>query len=280
VSALVLDGRPVARAIRGRLAQRVAVLRARGIAPCLAVVLVGDDPASLVYVGQKEKACREVGIESRVLRLPASSSAPAVLSAVEGLGADAAVHGIIVQQPLPGHLDASAAVGAVPPGKDVDGLHPYNAGRLMRSEPGFVSCTPRGVMALLEAYDIRVAGRTAVVVGRSTLVGRPMGMLLLAADATVAFCHSRTANLGEWTRRADVLVVAAGRPALVRPDMVRPGAAVVDVGISRIDGRLQGDVDPAVAEVAGALSPVPGGVGPLTVAMLLDNTVQAAEACS
>jgi methylenetetrahydrofolate dehydrogenase (NADP+)/methenyltetrahydrofolate cyclohydrolase len=276
----LLDGRPVSRALRARAAEQAAALRARGVAPCLAAVLVGDDPASQVYVANKERACAGAGIDSRVHRLPASTGMAELRAVVGGLAADPAVHGILVQQPLPPQLDTSAVVAAVPPEKDVDGLHPVNAGLLARGEPGIVPCTPLGVLELLRHYDVPVAGRHAVIVGRSNLVGRPLALLLLRHDATVTVCHSRTADLTAVCRTADILVAAVGRPGVIAPEMVRPGAAVVDVGINRTPAGLVGDVHPGVAGVAGALSPVPGGVGPLTVAMLLRNTVEAAAACS
>lgn len=277
MSARVLDGRPVARRVREGVAARVRALRGKGVVPCLAAVLVGDDPASQVYVGRKEQACRQVGIDSRVLRLPKETTMEELRRILAALAADPAVHGVLVQQPLPPQCDLAEVAMAVPPEKDVDGLHPYNAGRLLRGERGLLPCTPRGIMTLLRHYDIPVAGRSAVIVGRSMLVGRPLAALLLHADATVTLCHSRTPDLAHWTRQADILVVAVGRPGLIQPAMVRPGAAVVDVGITRCGDRLLGDVDPSVADVAGALSPVPGGVGPMTVAMLLENTVEAAE---
>lgn len=275
-----LDGRPVSQRLRARAAERAAGLRARGVVPCLAAVLVGDDPASQVYVGSKEKACAKAGIDSRVLRLPAATSMAQLARVLDELAADPAVHGVLVQQPLPPQIDTAAVVSAVPPAKDVDGLHPLNAGRLARGEPGLVPCTPAGVLELLQHYEVAVAGRNAVIVGRSLLVGRPLGLLLLTQDATVTVCHSKSRDLAAICRSADILVAAVGRPGLITAEMVRPGAAVVDVGINRAPGGLVGDVHPGVAEVAGALSPVPGGVGLLTVAMLLLNTVQAAAACS
>lgn len=276
----LLEGRPVSRALRAQAAERAAELRARGTVPCLAAVLVGDDPASHIYVGSKEKACARAGIDSRVLRLPAATTMAELRSVVDDLAADPAVHGILVQQPLPPQIDTRAIVEAVPPAKDVDGLHPVNAGRLARGEPGLVPCTPLGVLELLRHYDIPVAGRHAVIVGRSNLVGRPLALLLLRHDATVTVCHSRSRDLPALCRSADLLVAAVGRPGLLTAGMVRPGATVVDVGINRTPDGVVGDAAPGVAEVAGALSPVPGGVGLLTVAMLLCNTVEAAAACS
>jgi methylenetetrahydrofolate dehydrogenase (NADP+)/methenyltetrahydrofolate cyclohydrolase len=274
-----LDGRPPSQAIRAETAERAARLRSRGVAPCLAAVLVGDDPASQIYVGSKERACARAGIDSRVLRLPASTTMAQLRDVLDGLAADPAVHGILVQQPLPPQLDTSEVVASVPPAKDVDGLHPWNAGRLARGESGLVPCTPLGVVALLEHYGVPIAGRHVVIVGRSNLVGRPLSLLLLRRDATVTVCHSRTQDLAAVCRSADILVAAVGRPGLITADMARPGAVVVDVGINRTADGVVGDVHPAVAEVAAAISPVPGGVGLLTVAMLLRNTVEAAAAC-
>ncbi len=277
--ALVLDGRAVARRVRDEVrAEAEAWSRQSGVVPCLAAILVGDDPASVVYVRNKERECARAGLRSRVLRLPADTDWPTLAAHLDALGRDPAVHGILVQQPLPPQLDAGRVVGRTDPRKDVDGLHPLSQGRLMRGEAGFVPCTPLGVMELLRHYGVPLEGRRAVVVGRSTLVGKPMALLLLAAQCTVTVCHSRTADLSAVTREADVVVVAAGRPRLLRPHMVRPGATVIDVGIHREGDGLVGDVDPAVAEVAGAVSPVPGGVGPMTIAMLLRNTLEAARA--
>ena len=273
----LLDGGPVARAIRKEVRGGVeALVRERGVRPCLAAVLVGNDPASEVYVAGKQRDCERVGITSRLVRLPADCTRERLVATLAQLSADREVHGILVQQPLPAQLDAAEASALVDPGKDVDGLTPVQAGRLLRGEPGFVPCTPLGVMEILRFYEIPVAGRHAVVVGRSTLVGRPVALLLLHANATVTICHSRTADLPAMTRQADIVVAATGRPGLIRPDMVRPGVAVIDVGITRTDAGLVGDVDPAVGEVA-ELTPVPGGVGPMTRAMLLRNTLEAAR---
>ncbi len=273
----LLDGGPVARAIRKEVRGGVeALMRERGVRPCLAAVLVGNDPASEVYVAGKQRDCERVGITSRLVRLPEDCTRERLVATLAQLSADREVHGILVQQPLPPQLDAAEASALVDPGKDVDGLTPVQAGRLLRGEPGFVPCTPLGVMEILRFYEIPVAGRHAVVVGRSTLVGRPVALLLLHANATVTICHSRTADLPAMTRQGDILVAATGRPGLIRPDMVRPGVAVIDVGITRTDTGLVGDVDPAVGEVA-ELTPVPGGVGPMTRAMLLRNTLEAAR---
>ncbi len=274
----VLDGRSLARQIRARVATEAEALkRAAGVTPCLAAVLVGDDPASALYVRNKERECGRAGLTSRVLRLSRETTWDALRAELDRLGEDDAVHGILVQQPLPPQIPVDAVVTHTDPRKDVDGLHPLSGGLLLRGAPGFVPCTPLGVMALLRHYEIPLRGRRAVVVGRSALVGKPLALLLLAADATVTLCHSRTPDLGAVTREADIVCVAAGRAGLLTPDMVRPGAVVVDVGINRVDDHLVGDVAPGVAEVAGALSPVPGGIGPLTIAMLLANTLQAAR---
>ncbi len=274
-----IDGKVVAAAVRGEVRERVVRLAARGVIPGLATVLVGDDPASQVYVGSKERACREVGIESFGHRLPARTSQHALLALVHALARDARVHGILVQLPLPEGVDAQAVIEALPPEKDVDGLHPVSQGRLMAGQPGLRPCTPLGVMRLLDEVGVALRGARAVVVGRSLLVGKPVALLLLERHATVTMCHSRTADLAGEIGRADVLVAAAGQAGLVRGEWVRPGSVVIDVGINRgADGTVRGDVEfgPA-AERAGHITPVPGGVGPMTVAMLLANTVTAAE---
>jgi len=269
-----MDGRALAAKIRAQVAQEVAAF---GEPVCLATILVGDDPASHVYVGKKHEASAEAGIDSRDHRFPADTAEGDVLELIEELNADEAVDGILVQLPLPPHMDEPKVTRSVDPAKDVDGFHPLNAGRLFLGEPLHVPATPLGVMALLAEYGVELAGCEAVVIGRSEIVGKPMAMLLLAANATVTICHSRTADLAAHTRRADVLVAAVGRPGLVTPAMVKPGAAVVDVGVTRTESGLVGDVDPAVFEVAGLMTPVPGGVGPMTIAMLLRNTLAAAR---
>jgi methylenetetrahydrofolate dehydrogenase (NADP+)/methenyltetrahydrofolate cyclohydrolase len=244
---------------------------------CLATLLVGDDPASHVYVGKKHDASAEAGIESRDHRYAEATPESEILELLAELNADDDVDGILVQLPLPAHMDEPKVTRSVDPAKDVDGFHPLNAGRLFLGEPLYVPATPLGVMRMLEEYEVELEGCEAVVIGRSEIVGKPMAMLLLAEHATVTICHSRTADLGEHARRADVLVAAVGRPGLVTPDMVKPGATVVDVGVNRTEAGLVGDVDPAVAEVAGLMTPVPGGVGPMTIAMLLRNTLTAAQ---
>jgi methylenetetrahydrofolate dehydrogenase (NADP+)/methenyltetrahydrofolate cyclohydrolase len=279
MSARIIDGKELAARVRAGVAARVAALRARGIAPGLAVILVGDDPASAIYVRNKVRACEEVGIRSLFARLDAETTQADLAARLRDLNADPGVHGILVQLPLPPHLETRRVIEAIDFDKDVDGLHPTNAGLTLMGQPHFRSCTPYGVMTMLESIGCALAGCHAVVVGRSNMVGKPMAMLLLAANATVTICHSATRDLGAVTRRADVLVAAVGRRGLITADMVKPGAVVIDVGTNRTaEGRLVGDVDfAAVREVAGWISPVPGGVGPMTIAMLLTNTVQAAE---
>jgi methylenetetrahydrofolate dehydrogenase (NADP+)/methenyltetrahydrofolate cyclohydrolase len=280
MTAALIDGRARASALRAEVAaaaQRFAA--ACGRPPGLAVVLVGDDPASRVYVGSKVKQTREAGMASFEHRLPSAVSEPDLLASIARLSADETVDGILLQLPLPGPLAAAArrCVAAIDPAKDVDGLHPLNAGRLAVGEPGLVPCTPLGAMMLLRDVRPSLAGLEAVVLGRSTLVGKPLAQLLLAADATVTMAHSRTRDLPALCRRADILVAAVGRAEMVKADWVKPGATVIDVGINRLaDGKLVGDVDGAARAVAGAITPVPGGVGPMTVACLLANTVTAA----
>jgi len=274
-----IDGKAVAAVVRAEVRERVVRLATRGIVPGLAAVLVGDDPASLVYVGNKEKACEQVGIRSLRHRLPASTSETELVALVRRLGHDADVHGILVQLPLPAPLRAQVVIEALAPEKDVDGLHPVNQGRLLAGLPGLRPCTPLGVLRLLDTTGVALAGARAVVVGRSVLVGKPVAFLLLERHATVTLCHSRTADLAGEVGRADVVIAATGHPALVRGEWIRPGAVVIDVGINRGgDGRLCGDVEfePARARAA-LITPVPGGVGPMTVAMLLRNTVEAAK---
>ena len=269
----------MALALRGKLALRAAALAARGTTPCLAVVLVGEDPASSVYVRNKMLACEKAGIRSLRRDFPADAAPARVLEAIAALNADPAVHGILVQLPLPPQFDLGEVIAAIAPEKDVDGFHPGNVGALVAGAARFPPCTPQGVMALLDAAGVPIAGRHAVVVGRSNIVGKPMALMLLQRDATVTICTSKTKPLVDYTRLADILVVAAGKPRLIRADMVKPGAAVIDVGIHRIEGGgLAGDVDTDdVSRVAGWITPVPGGVGPMTVAMLLANTLRAAE---
>jgi methylenetetrahydrofolate dehydrogenase (NADP+)/methenyltetrahydrofolate cyclohydrolase len=279
MAARLIDGKALAAELRAALKPAVAALAARGARPGLAAILAGDDPASQVYVRMKTQACEEVGVRSALHRFGADVSEARLLECIAGLNRDPAVHGVHVQLPLPAHLDAERVLAAVAPAKDVDGFHAENLGLLLRGAPRFVACTPAGVLRMLDHAGVPLAGRHAVVIGRSTIVGKPMALLLLQRDATVTICHSKTARLAEVARQADVLVAAAGRPRMVGADMVKPGACVIDVGTSRTaDGKLSGDVDfAAVSEVAGWLSPVPGGVGPMTVAMLVANTVRATE---
>ncbi|MGN1209942.1 MAG: bifunctional methylenetetrahydrofolate dehydrogenase/methenyltetrahydrofolate cyclohydrolase FolD [Duodenibacillus sp.] len=275
----ILDGKALAAEIRAQLRSRVDVLAERGHRPGLAVILVGEDPASQVYVRNKIKACADTGITSLEFRMPAETSEETLLAKITELNADPAVDGILVQMPVPRHIDARKVIDAIAPEKDVDGFHVCNAGALMIGKPGFLPCTPYGVMKLLEKAGCTVEGKHAVIVGRSNIVGKPQALLLLSKNATVTVAHSRTADLGAVTRSADILIAAVGRAKLITADMVKPGAVVIDVGMNRDEnGRLCGDVDFAgVAPIAGAITPVPGGVGPMTIAMLLTNTVEAVE---
>ena len=283
MTARIIDGAALAGRIRAQIAQRAQALIARGTHPGLAVVLVGDDPASAVYVRNKVKDCEEAGIHSVLDRLPAETSEQALLARIDQLNRDPAIHGILVQLPLPAHLDERLVIESIAPEKDVDGFHVSNAGALMTGSPRFLPCTPYGVMKMLEEAGVDLAGAEAVVVGRSNIVGKPQAMLLLQKNATVTICHSRTKDLAAHTRRADVLIAAVGRARMITGDMVKPGAVVIDVGMNRIPdgpnaGKLCGDVDfDSVSQVAGAITPVPGGVGPMTRAMLLVNTMEAAE---
>jgi methylenetetrahydrofolate dehydrogenase (NADP+)/methenyltetrahydrofolate cyclohydrolase len=281
MTATVIDGKAVAADVRARVAKEVEALAPElGRPPGLATVLVGDDPASAIYVRRKREACEEVGIHSFHHEPPGDISQADLLALVEELNANGEVDGILVQLPLPEGLDADEIINALSPAKDVDGLTPTSAGLLARGDPaGLVPCTPSGVMELLSSADVDPSGKEAVIVGRSNLVGKPLYSLLLGANATVTTCHSRTADLGEVCRRAEILVAAAGKPKLVTADMISPGATVIDVGTNRTEDGLVGDVDfEAAKEVAGAITPVPGGVGPMTIAMLLANTVKAARA--
>ena len=279
MSAAIIDGKAIAQAYRAELAVRVGRLADAGIVPALAVVIVGDDPASQVYVRNKALACEAIGMRSQVHALPADVSQLTLITFVKGLNADAHVHGILVQLPLPRHITARAVIEAIDPAKDVDGFHFDNVGALVVAEPAFYPCTPWGIMKMLEHEGVAIEGSHAVVVGRSNIVGKPMALMLLHAGATVSICHSKTRDLGAITRQADILVSAVGKPRMITAGMVKPGAVVVDVGIARLpDGKLAGDVDFAgVSKVASRITPVPGGVGPMTIAMLLANTVKAAE---
>jgi methylenetetrahydrofolate dehydrogenase (NADP+)/methenyltetrahydrofolate cyclohydrolase len=279
VTARIIDGKALAAEVRNALVPRVQRLSAAGYQPGLAVILVGDDPASAVYVRNKAVACEQIGIRSSIDRLPSDTPEIALLARIGQLNADPEVHGILVQTPLPKHLDSAKVVESIAFDKDVDGLHATNAGLTLMGTPHFRSCTPYGVIKMLESINATVEGRHAVVLGRSNMVGKPMAMLLLAANATVTIAHSKTHDLASHTRTADILIAAVGRRNLVTADMVKPGAVVIDVGTNRTpDGKLAGDVDfDNVKHVAGWISPVPGGVGPMTIAMLLNNTVEAAE---
>jgi methylenetetrahydrofolate dehydrogenase (NADP+)/methenyltetrahydrofolate cyclohydrolase len=300
MAAITLDGKKIAAEIRQEIAAEVAQVVAKGARPGLAVVHVGDDPASAIYVRNKVKSCEELGLYSELIRPEETISTEELLKIVEELNGRDEIDGILVQLPLPKHIDAKKILLSISPAKDVDGLHPVNAGNLSTQRPGLVPCTPSGCMEILRRSGIKIEGAEAVVVGRSDLMGKPVAMLLTNANATVTICHSRTRDLGEVCRRADILVAAIGRPGYITPEMVKPGAAVIDVGINRISDPalvqkffagnakreaafakngsvVMGDVDPRVAEVAGAMTPVPGGVGPLTITMLMANTLKAAK---
>ena len=273
MTAVRMDGKELAARVRVDVAREVEEIGHVG----LATVLVGDDEASHVYIGAKHKAATEAGIDARDVRLPADTSEEDVLALIARLNDDDEVDGILVQLPLPSHMNETKVTYAVSPAKDVDGFHPLNAGNLYLGTPIHVPATPSGCMELLRAYDIHPSGKEAVVIGRSEIVGRPMAMLLMHANATVTVCHSRTADLASHVRRADIVVAAVGRPGIVTADMVKPGAACLDVGLTRTDEGIRGDIDPSVAEVAGFLTPMPGGTGPMTIAMLLQSTLKAAR---
>ena len=279
MSAQLLDGKSLAAHVRGEVKRRVAALSQRGIRPGLAVILAGDDPASKVYVRNKVRACEETGVRSTLIELPASVSEAELLARVQSLNENPEVHGILVQLPLPKQVNSANILEAVAPAKDVDGFHEANLGALLAGSPRLVPCTPAGVMRLLEHAGIPLAGRRALVIGRSNIVGKPLSLLLLQKDATVTICHSKSRELERMTREADILVAAIGRAKLVGAAMVKPGACVVDVGVNRLpDGSLAGDVDfEAVKNIAGWITPVPGGVGPMTIAMLLENCLRAAS---
>jgi methylenetetrahydrofolate dehydrogenase (NADP+)/methenyltetrahydrofolate cyclohydrolase len=279
MAAKILDGKSLAAATRAALKQKVDALVQRGARPGLAVILAGDDPASKVYVRNKTLACEEIGVRSQQIDCPASVTQEELIEQVRKLNADATVHGILVQLPLPKHIDGARVLESIAPAKDVDGFHEANLGALMAGRPGVVPCTPLGCMRLIEHAGVQVAGQHAVVLGRSNIVGKPVAQLLLQKDATVTICHSKSRDLAAICASADILVAAVGRAKLVTAQMVKPGACVVDVGINRMpDGKLAGDVDfDAVKEVAGWITPVPGGVGPMTIAMLLENCIRAAS---
>jgi methylenetetrahydrofolate dehydrogenase (NADP+)/methenyltetrahydrofolate cyclohydrolase len=279
MAAQILDGKSLAAAVRAGLKQKVAALVQRGVQPGLAVILAGDNAASRVYVRNKTLACEEIGVRSQQIDYPASVTQEELIERIKNLNADSGVHSILVQLPLPKHIDGARVLESIPPEKDVDGFHQANLGALMAGRPGAVPCTPAGVMRLLHENQIPLPGRHAVVIGRSNIVGKPLALLLLQKDATVTICHSKSENLEAIARQADILVAAVGRAKLVGAAMVKPGACVIDVGVNRLaDGKLAGDVDfEAVRQIAGWITPVPGGVGPMTIAMLLENCVRAAS---
>lgn len=279
MSAIIIDGAAMARQVLGEMKIRVDEFSRNGQSPGLAVVLVGDDPASAVYVRSKERACREAGVQTFDTRMPATTTQAELLKKIDVLNADPRVHGILVQLPLPPHIDAPTVLQRIAVKKDVDGFSWRNLGALLDGHPALAPCTPSGTMVMLERAGVPLSGRHAVVIGRSSIVGKPAALMLLARDATVTVCHSRTVDLAAVTRQADILVAAIGKPRAVTADMIKPGAAVIDVGINRLpDGKLCGDVDfEPVRAVAGWITPVPGGVGPMTVAMVISNVVQAAE---
>ena len=287
MSAVVIDGKAIAEDVRASVAQKVAELKKRGVSPCLAVILVGANPASVSYVTGKRKALAEAGMTDRSVDLPETTTEAELLRIIEDLNKDRSVHGILVQLPLPEHIHEDKVIMAIAPEKDVDGFHPVNVGNLMIGRPGFLPCTPHGIMVLLERMKIKTDGAHVVVLGRSNIVGKPVALLMLRREynATVTVCHTGTKNTPELTRQADILIAAVGRPNTVTADMVKPGAAVIDVGVNRVPDasrksgfRLCGDVDfEAVKEVAGYITPVPKGVGPMTIAMLMSNTLEAAE---
>jgi methylenetetrahydrofolate dehydrogenase (NADP+) / methenyltetrahydrofolate cyclohydrolase len=281
MSASIIDGKVISAAVRRKITEDTAAFVAEtGITPHLAAVLVGDDPASRVYVRNKERACQNCGLKSTLHRLPVDTTQQQLATLVAELNADDTVHGILVQLPLPKHLDSTPILDAILPGKDVDGFHPENVGLMLQGRPRFLPCTPHGVMKMLQHQNIDTAGKHAVVIGRSDIVGKPMAALLVqrGADATVTICHSRTADIAAICSQADILIAAVGIPEFVKGNMIKPGAVVIDVGINRVNDKLVGDVDYAEAvEIASAITPVPGGVGPMTIALLLQNTLEAAR---
>ena len=279
MTARIIDGKAIAQEVRAEWKIRADALKARGTTPGLAVIIVGEDAASKVYVGNKVKACAELGLHSEHIALPADTPEATLLQKIAGLNANPKIHGILVQLPLPKHIDSNKVLQAISPEKDVDGFHPMNVGALVTGNTRFPPCTPYGAMLLLQKSGVTIEGKHAVVVGRSNIVGKPMALLLLQSNATVTICTSKTVDLARYTRDADILVVATGKPKMITGDMIKPGAAVIDVGINRLpNGKLCGDVDfDSAREVAGWITPVPGGVGPMTITMLVANTVQAAE---
>lgn len=287
MSAKIIDGKAIAAEVKADVAKKVSELKKSGVTPCLAVILVGNNPASVSYVSGKRKALAEAGMEDRSIELPESTTEQEILSLIQKLNEDKTVHGILVQLPLPSHIDEKKVTNSISPEKDVDGFHPVNVGRLVTGEKGFLPCTPNGITVLLKKMNIETSGKNVVVVGRSNIVGKPMALLMLRKEfnSTVTICHTGTKNLSDYTKKADILIVASGRPNTVTADMIKEGAAVIDVGVNRIPDstkkigfRLCGDVDfEGAKEVAGFITPVPGGVGPMTIAMLIFNTLESAE---
>lgn len=277
--AILIDGKAVAADVKARAAEECARLKEKGVEPALAVILVGEDPASQVYVRNKVRACKTCGVISHVIRMPEETTQEELVAKIRGINGDDSIHGLLIQLPLPKHLDEAAALSEVDWRKDVDGFHLMNAGALLTGQDGVLPCTPAGCIELLKRSGVEMSGANAVVIGRSNIVGKPMALLLMQENCTVTVCHSKTKNLAEITKNADILVAAVGRAKFVKGDMIKPGAAVIDVGINRMeDGSLAGDVDFETAEkTAGWITPVPGGVGPMTIAMLMKNTVLAAE---
>ena len=274
----ILDGKVMSETLRAEIAEKVAGLKKKGVTPGLAVILAGDDPASEIYVRNKGKGCQQGGLHSETVRLPGTVSQAELEAEIDRLNADPGIHWILVQLPLPAHLDEESALARILPEKDVDGFHLLNAGRLMTGGAGVIPCTPRGAMYMIQQTGLDLSGLEAVVIGRSNIVGKPMAALLMRANCTVTVCHSRTRNLKDHCRRADILVAAVGKAGFVTGDMIKPGAVVIDVGINRVDGKVRGDVDfESASRVAGWITPVPGGVGKMTITMLLQNTLEAAE---
>lgn len=279
MSAIIIDGKQVAADIRAEVAQKVAKLKENGKTACLAVILVGENPASVSYVTGKQKALAEVGMKDRSVHLPENTTEQELLNLIDELNKDETVHGILVQLPLPKHINEDKVIMAISPEKDVDGFHPVNVGNLSIGEDSFISCTPYGIIKMIEEYNIETEGKNAVILGRSNIVGKPLIQCMLNKNATVTVCHSRTKNIGEITKNADILIAAIGKPKFVKEDMVKPGAVVIDVGINRLeDGSIVGDVDfENVEKKTSFITPVPGGVGPMTIAMLLNNVVKSAK---
>ncbi len=278
MKALIIDGKQISKEIRDKLKSEVADLKTKGKVPGLAVILVGEDPASTIYVNGKQKACQEIGLYSRVYKLDDSIAEKELLSLISDLNFDSEIHGILVQLPLPKHIDENRIIQAVNPNKDVDGLHAMNIGKLTNGQDCFVSCTPKGIIELIKQTKQDMVGKHAIVVGRSNLIGKPVAQLLLNQNATVTICHSKTIDLAAYTKSADILVAATGVPELISGDMIKPDAIVIDGGTTKVNGKLKGDVHfESACEVAGYITPVPGGVGPMTITMLLENTIEACK---